>query len=203
MPALFHPLIRLQMLARLLLAGLLTALLASAHAQNGYSPAAPLDPPARVAWLGLAEGEVSFAPADADGANGSGEPGDWQPALLNRPLVAGDRLWSGARARTELHIGSTAVRMAPETGLDFVALDDNRLQLRLAQGTCLTASAWKLTRPTWPSSSPSRATTGSTWTRPATPAAWWPSRAAAGSTATTASRCPSTAASRPASAAPA
>lgn len=141
MPALFHPSIQLptqqtphgwQMLARLLLAGLLTALLASAHAQSGYSPAAPLDPPARVAWLGLAEGEVSFAPADADG---SGEAGDWQPALLNRPLVAGDRLWSGARARTELHIGSTAVRMAQETGLDLVALDDNRLQLRLAQGT--------------------------------------------------------------------
>lgn len=144
MPALFHPSIHLhalpaqrclrgwQMLARLLLAGLLTALLASAHAQSGYPPAAPLDPPARVAWLGLAEGDVSFAPADADG---SGEPGDWQAALLNRPLVAGDRLWSGARARTELHIGSTAVRMAPETGLDFVALDDSRIQLRLVQGT--------------------------------------------------------------------
>jgi len=144
MPALFHPSIPPQtrpalqrlrggpMLARLLLAGLLTALLASAHAQSGYSPAAPLDPPARVAWLGLAEGSVSLAPTDADGA---GETGDWQPALLNRPLVAGDRLWSAARARTELHIGSTAIRMDQETGLDFVALDDNRLQLRLTQGT--------------------------------------------------------------------
>lgn len=121
-----------QLLARWLLAGLLTALLASAHAQSSYPPAAPPDPPARVAWLGLAEGDVSLAPAEADG---SGEAGDWQPALLNRPLVAGDRLWSGARARTELHIGSTAVRMAPQTGLDFVALDDQRIQLRLAQGT--------------------------------------------------------------------
>ncbi len=141
MPALFYPSTHLltlpalrrlrgsKMLAHLLLAGLLTALLASAHAQSGYSPAAPLDPPARVAWLGLAEGEVSFAPADAD------EAGGWQPALLNRPLVAGERLWSAARARTELHIGSTAIRMAQETGLDFVALDDNRIQLRLAQGT--------------------------------------------------------------------
>jgi len=144
MPAIFHPSTHLQslptlqrlrgskMLVHLLQAALLTVLLASAHAQNGYSPAAPLDPPARVAWLGLAEGEVSFAPADADNAD---ESGGWQPALLNRPLVAGERLWSAARARTELHIGSTAVRMAHETGLDFVALDDNRIQLRLVQGT--------------------------------------------------------------------
>lgn len=131
LPAL-RPLRGWQMLARLLLAGLLTALLASAHAQNGDSPAAPLDPPARVAWLGLAEGEVSFAPADADSAD---EAGGWQPALLNRPLVAGERLWTAARARTELHVGSTALRMDEDTGLDFVALDDNRIQLRLVQGT--------------------------------------------------------------------
>lgn len=116
----------------LLLAGSVPALAAAfflmtlqpAQAQPG--PA--LDPPGRVARLNLAEGAVSFAPAEAD-VNG------WTPAQLNRPLTSGDRLWTGARARSELHIGSTAVRMSEQTSLDFLALDDDTVQLRLAQGS--------------------------------------------------------------------
>lgn len=104
----------------------------AAWAQDVSQQGALLDPPARVAWLGLAEGTVSLAPTDADSTD---KAGGWQPALLNRPLVAGDRLWTAAHARTELHAGSTAIRMDQETGLDFVAMDDNRIQLRLTQGT--------------------------------------------------------------------
>ncbi|MBW8722783.1 MAG: chromosome partitioning protein ParA, partial [Polaromonas sp.] len=85
------------------------------------------DPPASVARLNLAEGAVSFAPGDAADA--------WTPAMLNRPLTAGDRLWTGPQARAELHVGSTAVRMNNQTSLDLLALDDNTTQLRLAQGT--------------------------------------------------------------------
>lgn len=85
------------------------------------------DPPGRVARLNLAEGSVSFAPGDA---------GDtWALAEPNRPLTAGDRLWTGPQARAELYAGSTAVRMNAQTSLDFLALDDNTTQLRLAQGT--------------------------------------------------------------------
>ena len=90
------------------------------------------DPPSRVAWLGLTQGTVSFSPASADGAS---DGNDWRPAELNRPLTEGDRLWTGPRARAELHAGSTAVRMNEETSLDLVALDDSATQLRLAQGT--------------------------------------------------------------------
>jgi DNA segregation ATPase FtsK/SpoIIIE-like protein len=86
-----------------------------------------LDPPGRVARLNLAEGAVSFAPGDANDA--------WTPAVLNRPLTAGDRLWTGPQARSELYVGSSAVRMNAQTSLDFLALDDNTTQLRLAQGT--------------------------------------------------------------------
>ena len=88
-----------------------------------------IDPPGRVARMNLADGPVSYAPADARGH------ALWTPAALNRPLTTGDRLWTGQRARSELHIGSTAVRMAAQTSLDFLALDDDTTQLRLAQGT--------------------------------------------------------------------
>jgi hypothetical protein len=112
----------------LIAASLLVLLQPAAWAQQG----APLDPPGRVARLNLTEGAVSFAPADTSGYADSNV---WAPAALNRPLTSGDRLWTGPRARSELHIGSTAVRMNEQTSLDFLALDDNVAQLRLAQGT--------------------------------------------------------------------
>jgi hypothetical protein len=90
---------------------------------------AAIDPPGRVARMNLAEGPVSYAPADT-----GGNP-RWTPASLNRPLTSGDRLWTGQRARSELHIGSTAVRLSEQTSLDFLELDDDTTQLRLAQGT--------------------------------------------------------------------
>lgn len=99
-----------------------------AMAQNSYSQDAALDPPASVVWLNLTEGAVSFAPASADTSA-------WAAAVRNRPLTSGDRLWTGANARAELHAGSTAVRMNAQTSLDFLALNDQLIQLRLAQGS--------------------------------------------------------------------
>ena len=111
----------------------LVVLLAMPHgagAQEAYSQGAPLDPPGSVARLNLTEGAVSFAAAEANA-----EANAWTPAVLNRPLTTGDRLWTGRRARSELHVGSTAVRMSEQTSLDFLALDDDLTQLRLAQGS--------------------------------------------------------------------
>jgi hypothetical protein len=85
------------------------------------------DPPGRVGRLNYTSGAVSFAAADA--------PGQWTEAILNRPLTSGDRLWADRDSRAELHVGSTAVRLAPQTSLDVLHLDDDRLQLRLAQGS--------------------------------------------------------------------
>jgi hypothetical protein len=34
----------------------------------------------------------------------------------------------------EMHVGSLAVRMAPQTSMDVLNLDDRALQLRVAQG---------------------------------------------------------------------
>src|SRR6185503_6480837 len=84
------------------------------------------DPPGRVARLNHAAGAVSFAPADA--------PEQWTQGVINRPLTAGDRLWIDGGGRAELHVGSTALRLASGTSLDFLNLDDQALQARLAQG---------------------------------------------------------------------
>ncbi|MGA8786554.1 MAG: DUF6600 domain-containing protein, partial [Polaromonas sp.] len=111
-----------------LLVVLLAMLQSAAWAQGFAQQGASMDPPGRVARLNLTEGAVSFAPADTGG-------NAWTPAVLNRPLTSGDRLWTGPRARSELHVGSTAVRMSEQTSLDFLALDDSVTQLRLAQGT--------------------------------------------------------------------
>jgi hypothetical protein len=54
------------------------------------SGAALADPPSRVARLAYAEGAVSFSPAG---------DGEWVRAIVNRPLVTGDRLWSDSDGR--------------------------------------------------------------------------------------------------------
>ena len=88
--------------------------------------AAEADPPARVGRLNYLSGAVSFSPAEASD--------EWRQAVVNRPLTSGDRLWVDHNARAELHVGSTAIRLAPLTSLDVLNLDDDTLQVRLAQG---------------------------------------------------------------------
>ncbi len=103
----------------LLLAGLIAALPRPAAAQDQ-------DPPGRVARLSYIQGSVSFQP--------SGE-NDWVEADPNRPMTIGDNLWVDKDSRSEFHIGATAIRMASETGISFLNLDDRTVQLQLAQGT--------------------------------------------------------------------
>jgi DNA segregation ATPase FtsK/SpoIIIE-like protein len=84
------------------------------------------DPPGRVARLNYIQGSISFQP--------SGET-DWVQANPNRPLTVGDNLWADRNSRGELHIGSTSVRLASETGITFLNLDDRTIQIQLAQGS--------------------------------------------------------------------
>lgn len=110
-------------LAGLLLAGLLAG---TAWAQTDIATDAGQDPPGRVARIGLVEGAVSTAEVGAD---------NWANALLNRPLTRGDRVWVAERSRSELHIGSTAVRLNGATSVNLLTLDDDVAQLQLTQGT--------------------------------------------------------------------
>ena len=84
------------------------------------------DPPSRVARLNYVDGSVSFQP--------SGEQ-DWVQADVNRPLTTGDNLWSDQNSRGELHIGRTSLRLGSQTGISFLNLNDQAVQIQLAEGS--------------------------------------------------------------------
>jgi hypothetical protein len=109
----------------LLAAGLLLALPRPAGAQ---------DPPGRVARLNFIQGSVSMQPAGTQ---------DWFDANPNRPLTTGDNLWSGDNGRGELHVGGAALRLSTDTGISFLNLTDQAVQIQLAQGN-LNVHLWRL-----------------------------------------------------------
>ncbi len=86
------------------------------------------DPPSRIARLNYMEGSVSFQP---------GGENDWVTAVLNRPLVTGDNLWADEGSRAEVHVGSTALRLGPKTGITLLEVSDRIAQIRLAQGSLI------------------------------------------------------------------
>lgn len=88
------------------------------------------DPPGRVARLDLAQGSVSFQPA-------GGGDNDWTAAAVNRPMSTGDRLWADMDGRAELNVGSTAIRIDHNTGISFLSLADNAVQLQLSAGSAI------------------------------------------------------------------
>jgi uncharacterized protein DUF6600 len=102
----------------ILLAGFLFAFSSPALADD--------DPPGRVARLNYIQGSISFQP---------GGETDWVQANPNRPLTTGDNLWADRDSRGELHIGSSSIRIASETGITFLNLDDRTVQIQLAQGS--------------------------------------------------------------------
>jgi hypothetical protein len=83
------------------------------------------DPPTRVARIGYMEGSVSFLPA--------GET-DWVGAGLNRPMTTGDQLWADRGSRAELQLGTASIRLSENTGITFLNLDDNTIQVQLSSG---------------------------------------------------------------------
>jgi len=88
------------------------------------------DPPDRVARLNFIQGTVSYLPAgDTDN--------DWVAAVPNRPLTTGDQVWADANSRGEMHVGSTAIRLDSNTGMSFLNLTSNAMQIRLAEGSLI------------------------------------------------------------------
>ena len=85
------------------------------------------DPPSRVARLSFITGDVSFAPSGED---------SWSEASLNRPLITGDRLLTDEGARIALDIGGSGeIRVAGDSGFNFLRLDDQGTQIELSKGT--------------------------------------------------------------------
>ncbi|HLW82316.1 MAG TPA: DUF6600 domain-containing protein [Candidatus Acidoferrales bacterium] len=104
----------------LFLAGLFAA------QQQAFGQEDQQNPPTRVADLNYAQGSVSYQPYGDQ---------QWYQADLDRPLTTGDNLWSDQNSRAEVHVGSTAFRMGDQTGISFLNLNDNSVQVQLAQGT--------------------------------------------------------------------
>src|SRR5579864_7319363 len=88
----------------------------------GAALAQDADPPSRVGRLNYMNGPVSFRPASVE---------EWTNATLNYPLTTGDHLWTDDGAQTEIHVGSTAVRMGSQTAMSFLNLDDRIAQISL------------------------------------------------------------------------
>jgi hypothetical protein len=97
-----------------------------AVAASFAAPQLNADPPTRVGRLNLLDGSVSFRAAGVD---------EWAVAEPNRTLTTGDKVWTDQNSKAEFHVGSTAVRVGAQTEFDFINLDDETLQGRLAQGT--------------------------------------------------------------------
>jgi hypothetical protein len=87
----------------------------------------PSDPPSIIGRLNYVSGQVSFAPGEANN--------EWRAAPLNRPLTTGDRLWVDNGGRAELHVGANSIRLAEQTSVDVLGIDDRLVQFGLAQGT--------------------------------------------------------------------
>ena len=84
------------------------------------------DPPARIGRLSYFAGTVSFSPAGDD---------QWANAVLNRPVITGDRLWSDAGARVELTLDNGALWLGAATSIVVSNIDDRTTQFELQQGT--------------------------------------------------------------------
>src|ERR1041385_6940590 len=84
------------------------------------------DPPTRAARLSFVTGNVSFNPAGVE---------DWAAAQLNRPMTTGDKLWTEADGRAEVHIGTSVARIGGNTSFAFINLDDATTQVQVAAGS--------------------------------------------------------------------
>src|SRR5713226_9513217 len=83
------------------------------------------NPPSRVARLSYMDGSVSMQPGGA---------GDWGSAAKNRPVTIGDKLWTDKDSRVELQAGQASIHLGSMTALSFLNLDQNVIQMRLAEG---------------------------------------------------------------------
>lgn len=88
--------------------------------------AARADVPGRVGRLAEVQGTVWVADAD---------DGSWSEALRNRPLTGGDRMATDDGARAAVQIGSSTLRLAARTEVEWLRLDDELVQLRVHAGS--------------------------------------------------------------------
>lgn len=101
-------------------------LLALGLALTALAASATDDPPGRVGRVGDTRGQVWTMEAGQ---------GEWLNLQRNRPVTTGDRITTDNNARAELQVGSTTFRLGEHTDVQVMRLDDERIQLQLAEGS--------------------------------------------------------------------
>ncbi len=99
---------------------MLSLLALPVHAQTD------IDPPDRVGRLSELNGQVWIFDTQGN---------EWIAAARNRPVTTGDRVSTEADGRAEIRVGSTVLRIAPNTELEVLALDDQRVSVQLLSGS--------------------------------------------------------------------
>jgi hypothetical protein len=90
------------------------------------SSSAPVDTNAGVARVSLIHGDVSTQ---------RGNAGDWSAAALNAPVVAGDRVSTGDKARTELQLDyANMLRLSEHSQANVNTLTRSQIQIQLGHG---------------------------------------------------------------------
>jgi hypothetical protein len=84
------------------------------------------DPPPVAGRLSYLEGSVSFHDGTQD---------QWSYAAVNYPVTSGQSFWTDKDGRSEIQVGSSAIRMDNSTELDVLKMDGTTTQLQLDQGT--------------------------------------------------------------------
>jgi hypothetical protein len=85
----------------------------------------PNDPPASIARIGYLQGNVSLQAAGTD---------DWSQAPPNYPMIGGDRLYTGPRARAVIQLGGAELRLWQATDVTLTNVTDQFQQIGLAAG---------------------------------------------------------------------
>lgn len=101
-------------------------LMALGLALTALAASATDDPPGRVGRVGDTRGQVWTMEAGQ---------GEWLDLQRNRPITTGDRITTDTRGRAELQVGSTTFRLGERTDVQVMRLDDERIQLQLAEGS--------------------------------------------------------------------
>lgn len=103
-----------------------TATLVAFAAFSTYSYAQDDDSPGRVGRISMTQGQVGIA----------GEVGEeTREGLVNWPVTSRNQITTGRDSRTEIRIGSTAIRLDADSALDVAELDDETLRLHLHYGS--------------------------------------------------------------------
>jgi len=84
------------------------------------------EPPGRVGRVALVQGKVSIG-GDVGEAS--------QDALVNWPVTTRNLITTEAGGRTEVRVGSTAIRIDADSSLEITELDDDSVRLRLHYGS--------------------------------------------------------------------